>query len=251
MTSLDLHGLGVRVHVTVSGSRVDELTDALRRAWSRCLVPRGSEIDASPLTVALEADEDLAARLQRFTQDVTQTAIQAQRGRLFMFHAGAVTDPRTGAALAYVAPGGTGKTTLSGVLGRTHGYVTDETVGFNLDGRIMPYEKPLSIRPPDFTGVKIETSPDELGLARVHPDARLRRFVLIRRDESLTTPTVEPLGVLDAIVQLTSESSSLSSLGTPLHSLAAFLDARPPTLLVTYAEAESARDVLVEALEET
>ena len=33
--------------------------------------------------------------------------------------------------------------------------------------------------------------------------------------------------------------------------LAAFLEARPPTLLVTYAEAEQARDLLVDALEES
>ena len=249
MTTLDLYGLGVHSRVTVEGPRTDELLDALRAVWSRCLAPRGGEVPGEDLALTLEGDP--APLLQRFTQDVTQAAIKAQRGRLFMFHAGAVTSPATGAALAYVAPGGTGKTTLSAVLGRTHGYVTDETVGFTPYGRVLPYEKPLSVRPKDFTGVKVETSPDELGLAHVHPDAHLRRFVLIRRDASLSAPQVEELGVLDAIVQLASESSSLSSLPAPLQTLAAFLEARPPTLLVTYAEAEQARDLLVDALEES
>ena len=251
MTSLDLYGLGVRSHVSVEGDRSAELLDALRQAWSRCLTPRGGEIDAEDLTVSLDTDDDLAPLLQRFTQDVTSAAITAQRGRLFMFHAGAVTDPTTGAALAYVAPGGTGKTTLSAVLGRTHGYVTDETVGFTPDGRILPYEKPLSVRPQDFTGVKDETSPDRLGLASVHPEAHLRRFVLIRRDESLAKPTVERLDTMDAIIKLASESSSLSALERPLQRLAAFLEERPPILLVTYDEAEHARDLLLEALEES
>lgn len=251
MTTLDLYGLGVRSRVAVEGDRADELVDALRRVWSRCLVPRGAEIVGEELTVALDAEVDLAPLLQRFTQDVTGAAIKAQRGRLFMFHAGAVTDPDTGAALAYVAPGGTGKTTLSMVLGRTHGYVTDETVGFTPDGRIVPYEKPLSVRPQDFAGVKDETSPDTLGLATVHPDAHLRRFVLIRRDPALTRPTVERLDPLDAIVMLASESSSLSSMDRPLQTLAAFLAERPPTLLVTYDEGEHARDLLIETLEES
>lgn len=157
MTTLDLYGLGVHSRVTVEGPRTDELLDALREVWSRCLAPRGGEVPGEDLALTLEGDP--APLLQRFTQDVTQAAIKAQRGRLFMFHAGAVTSPATGATLAYVAPGGTGKTTLSAVLGRTHGYVTDETVGFTPDGRVLPYEKPLSVRPKDFTGVKVETSP--------------------------------------------------------------------------------------------
>ncbi len=249
MTTLDLHGLGVRSHVTVEGERADELATLLTPLWARCLAPRGGEVDGEAFTLRLDGDP--APLLQRFTQDVTSAAIKAQRGRLFMFHAGAVTDPGTGRALAYVAPGGTGKTTLSMVLGRTHGYVTDETVGFTPDGRILPYEKPLSVRPQDFAGVKNETSPDTLGLATVHPDAHLHRFVLIRRDPSLAAPTVERLDLVDAILKLATESSSLSSLDRPLQALAAFLDRRPPTLLVTYDEAEHARDLLLDALEES
>lgn len=248
MTLFDLHGLGTRVPVTLRGERADEAADALRRVWSRCLRPRGGEIDAEPQVAELTGP--LAPFLQGFTQQVTGAAIAAQRGRLFMFHAGAVTDPRTGAAIAYVAPGGTGKTTLSRVLGRTHGYVTDETVGFTPDGRIHPYEKPLSVRTHDGAGVKDEISPDQLGLVRVHPEPRLHRFVLIARDHTLSTPVIEPVSVADAILRLATESSSLSSLVRPLRTLAEFLAARPPTLSVTYAEAEQVRDVLVDLLGE-
>lgn len=251
VTTLDLHGLGVRTRVTVSGEGSTALLDALRTAWSRCLSPRGGEVAGSDLALSWDGGDGLAPLLQRFTQDVTTEAIKAQRGRLFMFHAGAVSDPASGATLAYVAPGGTGKTTLSQVLGRTHGYVTDETVGFTPDGRILPYEKPLSVRPGNYVGVKDETSPDDLGLAHVHPAPTLRRFVLIRRDESLAAPTVEELSVVDAIIELASESSSLSALPDPLQTLAAFLEERPPVLRVTYAEAAHARDVLVAALEES
>lgn len=46
-----------------------------------------------------------------------------------MLHAGAVCHPDTSSSIAYAAPGGTGKTTLTRVLGRRYGYLTDETVG--------------------------------------------------------------------------------------------------------------------------
>ncbi|MDO5534747.1 MAG: hypothetical protein Q4F65_08860 [Propionibacteriaceae bacterium] len=249
MTTLDLHGLGARTRLTVEGDRASELLDALRSAWSRCLSPQDDEIEAEPLTVSLSGD--LAPAMQGITQDVTRAFIRAQRGRLFLFHSGAVTCPRTGGAVAYVAPGGTGKTTLSRVLGATHGYVTDETVGFTADGRIRPYPKPLSVRSSDGGGVKDEISPDALGLEHVHPDAHLRRLVLLTRDAAATSPVVEELNPLDAILRLTSESSSLSSLDRPLQTLFAFLDERPSTLAVTYAEATDLRDVMIAALEES
>lgn len=61
---------------------------------------------------------------------------------------------RGGASLVYVAPGSTGKTTLSQLLGQRFGYLTDETVGIADDGTIFPYPKPLSVRRPDASHLK-------------------------------------------------------------------------------------------------
>lgn len=268
MVSFDLFGLGVRSRVRAEGERAHELADAVRAAWSRCLTPRGGELDGgdfvlewtdgtdgaerstrtTPTGATRLAMADLPALLQQFTQAVTTAAITAQTGRLLMLHAGAVTDPGTGAALAYIAPGGTGKTTLSRVLGRTHGYVTDETVGIAADGSLVPYEKPLSVRPHPWAGVKHETSPDALGLARVHPDAHIGRLALLRREDDLTAPVLEEVSTLDAIVLLAPESSSLSALPRPLQHVAALLDRLPSTLVVRYAEADAVRPALLDAL---
>ena len=50
--------------------------------------------------------------MQMLTQAVTRAAIDAQAGRLVMLHAAGIQDPTTGAVVALVGPGGTGKTTL-------------------------------------------------------------------------------------------------------------------------------------------
>ncbi|GAA4403401.1 hypothetical protein GCM10023153_33390 [Ornithinibacter aureus] len=51
---------------------------------------------------------------------------------------GAVVEVRcAGASLVYVAPGGTGKTTLSRLLGRRFGDLTDETVGVDEAGMVV------------------------------------------------------------------------------------------------------------------
>ena len=88
----------------------------------------------------------LASALSGITQQVTRAAIEARAGQLLMFHAGALCDLDTGATIAFVAPGGTGKTTLVRTLGPGRGYVTDETVGVRARRGIEPYCKPLSVR---------------------------------------------------------------------------------------------------------
>lgn len=267
MAVVDLYGLGVRSRVETLGTRADELTDAVRRAWSRCLTPGGGEAeggrftlelseggdvgsprDAAPgkLTALASADPD--ALLQSLTQAVTAASIQARTGELLMFHAGAVAEVRSGAALGFVAPGGTGKTTLARRLGASLGYLTDETVGVDADGLVVPYPKPLSLRPAEFTGTKHETSPDELGLRRPPARARLARIVLLRREEARSEPTFEELSVVDAIVALAPETSALSALERPLHRLAALLDSLPPVLEVRYAEADTVTDPLAALL---
>lgn len=188
--------------------------------------------------------------LQQTTQAVTRAFIAAQTGRLLMFHAGACAHPDSGAAVVYVAPGGTGKTTLSRILGRSLGYLTDETVGITADGHIRPYPKPLSIRPQDVIGPKLETSPDELALRTAPADPRLRRIVLLdRRDDHAGAPGTEVLGLAEAIIALAPETSALSSLDRPLHLLADLVGATGPVLRCRYREAEDLAPVLTSLLE--
>ncbi|MEZ5084792.1 MAG: hypothetical protein R2722_00570 [Tessaracoccus sp.] len=249
--TLAIHGLDSRVRLVLRGSRAAELHDALRRSWSRCLEPVGLAIEAGDIPVELRSagepsmladrgvsGEDLLAVMQETTQTVTRAFIAAQAGRLLMLHAGACADPVTGSTVAFVAPGGTGKTTLAEVFASEWGYLTDETVGIRPDGTVAPYPKPLSKRPSKGAGPKAEVSPDHLGLRPAPAEARLRRIVLLRRDPTRDDPPAfTPLDIPDAIVALAPETSSLSKLPRPLHLLADLLAQIGPVLRCDYREA--------------
>lgn len=263
MTTIELHGLATRVQVRVLGSRGAELADALVHAWSRCLDPRGEEIDGGVIDVALwEPGEvgdqnavvggsNLDAVMQSITRTVTLANIKAQTGRLFMFHAGAVADPHTGRALAFAAAGGTGKTTLTRHLGLAGaGYLTDECFGFSADGRVRPYPKPLSVRPEGSTLHKHELSPDDLDLGHTPDEAHLARLVLLERDPTHARPTFESLDVISAIECLAPESSALSDIPQPLRTLAALIESRPPVVRLRYSEASEAVQGLMHLLQE-
>lgn len=244
---LRITALGTVLDLVFPGSTPASFVDAVAHAWSRCLADRADEPDAQapqpagPLTVASpinDTDEAIRAALQRLSQDVTHHLIAARTGRLLMFHAGAVSHPATGSSVVFVAPSGTGKTTLARLLGRTFGYLTDETVGIDpASGRIHPYPKPLSISP-DGHRAKVETSPDDLGLVHAHPSPTVSRFVLLSRQPGAAgSPRLAELGTIDAIAALIPETSALNRLPRPLHLLADLLDATGPVVRCTYSEA--------------
>ncbi len=215
--------------------------DAATRAWSRCIVGGVGSRTAEPLEVhapAQASDTQLMLALQLLTQEVTRRLISAQIGRLLMMHAGAVSHPVTGESLVFVAPGGTGKTTLTHVLGRHYGYLTDETVGIDGTGRIHPYPKPLSLRVPG-AAVKNEAAPDDLGLLPVHPKPTVKRVIVLRRPIGhVSGPIVEELSTLDAVEAILPETSSLARLPRPLRTLADLTERCGPILRCSYAEAD-------------
>ena len=240
---LRIHALDMVMDLTFAEPVPNAFVDAVADAWSRCLADGAASSAittsraAEPLSVAAPADdsdEAIRSALQRLSQDVTRHLIAAQTGRLLMFHAGAVSHPETGASVVFVAPSGTGKTTLSRLLGRTHGYLTDETVGIEpATGRIHPYPKPLSIAPGERWR-KVETSPDVLGLLPAHPSATVARIVLLSREEDPSAPAhAEELGVLDAVAALIPETSALNRLPRPLHLLAELLEGTGPLVWLT------------------
>lgn len=239
---LRLVALGSVIEVRCAGKSADLLAVRMREAWSRCLAP--DDVDSTPPEQVLEAQLDdpnaLAQRLMHTTQEITGALIAAQAGRLLMLHAGAASHPGTGASVVYVAAGGTGKTTLSRRLGRTLGYLTDETVGIDETGAILPYPKPLSVRRSNGLGPKDELSPDSLGLLTAPPHPYTARVVLLDRQPTSIRPEVDELGFMDALFALTEQTSSLPRLRRPLHRLGNLIDTCGPVLRVRYAEA---RDV--------
>lgn len=226
-------GLGVVVDVDL-GAGLDPWE--FETAWSRCLVER-----REPREPRCEAGEVVSPQLLMtgMTQAITHELIRRRRGELLMLHAGAVAHPATGATVAYAAPGGTGKTTLTRVLGQRFGYVTDEAVGIEPGSwRVHPYPKPLSIRTSDDGSPKHEVSPDTLDLVPVHPRPHLAGLLILRRDPALAEPVWTRLDVLDGIMALAPETSSLSRLPSPLQVLDALYAAVGGFWLVEYGQAE-------------
>ncbi len=263
---LRITALDTAFDLTFSPKTDNTFRDAVAAAWSRCLAaPDGSattsadHLPASPPTKRPDPStpddgEPLRAALQRLSQEVTRHLIAAQTGRLFMLHAGAVSHPRTGASVVFVAPSGTGKTTLARLLGRTHGYLTDETVGIDpATGRIHPYPKPLSIAPAHSDRWrKVETSPDALGLLPEPPNPTVSRIVLLRRDQAPHAPvSADELNLLDGVGALIPETSALNRLPRPLQTVADLLNRTGPALRLTYHEASDLVPVLTALLEES
>lgn len=252
---LRLNALGTTLSVEFGDAVPLEYIAVVAHAWKRCIdapPPAGDHPAAEPLVLRQPSSSDPdhhGAALQQLSRDVTLRLIAAQTGRLLMFHAGAVTDPETGRTLVFIAPSGTGKTTLSRTLGAHFGYVTDETVGIDpRTGRIHPYPKPLSI----ITGTgrhKTETSPDSLGLLPHHTAPRLANVILLDRQPNATSATLEPLDVFTAIEGVVPQSSALNRLPRPLNTLAELLEARGPVHRLTYAEASAALPVLARLME--
>jgi hypothetical protein len=244
--------LGVVVKILVGNA---ELSAEVRRVWASCLVgqPPPAAQPAAVVTMRtpeVAGPEAVGVRLRQLTQEVTTGAIRANTGSLLMFHAAALSNQDTGASIAFVAPGGTGKTTLVRTLGHGRGYVTDETVGVDRDGLIAPYPKPLSVRRPGAPHIKDEIPPAELALSLPRTAPWLAGIVVLRRDLRPGRPVkLERIDLLDALVTLAPETSSLAALHTPLKALADTVRSVGGVRVLHYHDAKDVEPIVQEALE--
>ena len=272
---LTVLALGVGVAIEVRGDRAAEAHAALTHLWVLCPAAPGTAVvgtvvavlDTDPAVTEAADAAGLASRrrlddlLQLVTREVTVAAIDATAGQHLLLHAAALADPVTGRATAFVAAGGTGKTTLARVLGPGRWYVTDETVAVRADGSIVPYPKPLSVRRSPTGDLKDETSPGDLGLVAPSGPVTLSAIHLLDRVEDtgdgqrstrqatgqakpLSTPQRTPLGTFDAIEALVPHTSHLTALEQPLHLLAALLEGLGGAHRLRYREAADLHGLL-------
>ncbi|UNK70123.1 PqqD family protein [Microbacterium sp. H1-D42] len=229
----DVTAIGVRVRVTSDGVPAETI-ERVRASWVDAVVPAQAEADA---TVVADPAREADSLAQRLTVDVTLAALKHRRGELLMFHAAGVADSQ-GRVAAFVGPSGRGKTTLSGALGRQYGYVSDETVGADLDGRVLPYRKPLSVVREGAP--KQQIAPSEFGMLPVgeHP-LRLDAIAVLDRDATVEEPVIEAVAFCDAVAEIVPQMSYFAELPTPLQTLAAVVDRIGGLTRVRYSDAES------------
>ncbi|KQQ03912.1 MULTISPECIES: hypothetical protein [unclassified Rathayibacter] len=183
---------------------------------------------------------------ESLTSTLTVEAIGVRRHDLLMLHACGMA-AEDGRVLAFVAASGTGKTTIARALGTRFGYVTDETVGVTPTGRVLPYPKPLSVKPLTGSAPKAQLAPDSIGLRPI-PKAPLvlAGVVLLDRREHVEVPRLEAVDPIEAIDLLVPQTSYLSARPRPLTDLVETLRGLGGVTRLVYSEATGALD-LVEA----
>jgi protein-tyrosine-phosphatase len=254
--TLDVFGVTVAVHC--EGDAVEELAIAGHRVWGRCLVenrePETSVtimVDSDPARRAAARAEgvlayrDVSTALHHLSSAVTVRAIEQRVGSLVMLHAAALASP-SGDVVGFVAPSGTGKTTLARVLGAHYGYVTDETLAIDTGRTVLPYPKPLSILGASASHdvpIKEQWGPESLDLVPV-PGGRLRlsRLVLIERDPlASSVPEIEAVPLLPGLADLAQQVSYLARLPQRLHTLSELVGSVGGLTRIRYRDA---RDLL-------
>jgi energy-coupling factor transporter ATP-binding protein EcfA2 len=238
--------------VAIDLSTLDAADEAaVREAWADATVHAGPDAAPEPVATVSPLRGDREQMLSGLSQRVTLEAIEAARGRAWMLHAAGVATPE-GAVVVLVGPSGRGKTTASRALGAVYGYVSDETIAIDDDGRVWPYRKPLSVIE-DTAAPKTQISPSALGLQPL-PDAQLRvaAVVLLDRDpEHAGSPVIDVTDVGDALGELVSQTSFLHHQPAALRFISALAAATGGIRRVTYREAETLPSIIPELVRRT
>lgn len=243
---LDAHGLGeplagrlaalwARAVVVDGDARADDPGAAVHGSGdtARFVVRRQGEevhIDGAAYRVSDAAVPYAVSRA------LTVASIGRRAGECLLLHAAGIarTDGRT---VALVAGSGTGKTTAARVLGRSFGYVSDETVAVESDLVVRGYPKPLSlVRDPSSPHDKEESAPDVLGLLRAPDRLRLGGVVLLHRDPETAEPRLEEIDLVEAAVSVVPQTSALLRMPDPMGSLARALGAGGGPWRLTYRD---------------
>jgi energy-coupling factor transporter ATP-binding protein EcfA2 len=232
-----INALGCAVKIDDANLAVDRRSE-IGRVWADAASVFGDPLPVAHLTV-VPSRGPLAECLSSLSQAVTLAAIEARRGQLWMLHAAGIADEE-GRVIALIGPSGQGKTTAARTLAAAYGYVSDETVGIEADGTVVPYRKPLSVIV-DSKWVKEQRPPGELGL-RPLPQAHLRLAAVVlldRRPDGPDAAVVEDCDLGETLPELVAQTSYLGDMTAPLRTIAAHAEAVGGVRRVVYREAST------------
>ena len=245
-----------RVWLDLPGTRVVLASDdarllaEVRHAWARCLSSTPQSSTDEPALLPEELERLTTGDGQLLATRLTAEAIAASKGRRLMFHAAGLCDPH-GRVVALVGPSAAGKTTAASHLGAAgFGYVTDELLVVDLDGHVTPFPRPLFAHDSQ-SGVdsKRRRSPDDLGLGNCPPGPRLSRLLLLRRSPGATTQArLEPVLLIDGLLELIPQTSALVALDQPLQRLCGLVEVCGGVQRLVYTEILDAREVVAASL---
>lgn len=251
MSKLSVTAFGEQILVETVGEFSKNHFESIATAWHRCTRTPSTGLR---LTVGLTSDDqagvapDITGQtidevFENLTQIVTLKAIELASGKGFMFHAAGLVLQDKKTVVALVGRSGAGKTTATRILGTKHGYVTDETLFVDLDRRVRPYPKPLSVKVPEKRW-KQQIGPDDLGLIEANEDGlSLGKILMISRKPDLETAIVAPLPMSEALRTVPPQMSSLGLLPSPLQALCSLIDETGGLLEVSYSDASQLHDV--------
>ena len=215
-------------------------------AWSDALYAGDRPADATA-SDRPELDDDAA--LAMLSTDVTLRALEVREGDdLWMLHAaGLAADD--GAVVVLSAPSGTGKTTAARHLSQRYAYISDETVGIDASGDVIPYRKPLSVIEPEVRH-KVQVALSSLDGGRPVPEGlRVAKVVVLHRSpDGPETPELEELDPVTALELLAPQSSYLGSARAPLHLIDAVLRATGGAVRLHYREVSTLDDTIAALL---
>ncbi|WCM56084.1 hypothetical protein [Microbacterium sp. EF45047] len=233
--SVTVGALGARIRIVFGDDVPADVVARTAHAWSGASVDAAEEDAAEDARIDVPAVSDPEAFLQQLSTDVTLEALAHNRGRLLMLHAAGVA-LEDGRVIAFVGPSGRGKTTLSRHLARHFGYVSDETIAFDDELRVLPYRKPLSVIRHGMP--KDQIAPADAGL-RDLPGVplRLAAIVVLDRDPGASGVTVEHVPFADAAPDLVAQTSYLTELPGTVSALADLCARAGGVRRLRYAEA--------------
>lgn len=235
-----VEAIGVVIGISTQGAG-GPLREEVADVWSGALTVSG----VPEATVDVSADAEQSRAMESLSTQVTLAALKRQAGHLLTFHAAGIA-LEDGRVVAFVGPSGRGKTTLSRMLGRMYGYVSDETVAVGADCVVHPYRKPLSVVQPGRP--KRQVSPAAAGLQDL-PDRplTLAALVLLNRVDEHQPVVIEPVPLIEGMLGLLPEMSYMSSFEDPLVRLATLCEQVGGVKRLTYSDI-SQLDGVVEKL---